>query len=55
MKLRGGYWSKGDILALLGLLVAVVGVGVAILTIPGMPKLFHMDTKPQAKQDNPPP
>jgi hypothetical protein len=54
MKLLGGDWSKGDILALLGLLVAVIGVGAAILAIPGMPKIFHSDTETQVKQDNPP-
>src|SRR6266851_6114526 len=33
MKLLGGDWSKGDLLALLGVLAA-------ILAIPGMPKIF---------------
>lgn len=36
MKLLGGKWSRGDILALIGVLAAV-------LAIPGMPKLFHWD------------
>jgi len=34
MKLLGGKWSRGDLLALLGVIAAV-------LAIPGMPKLFH--------------
>lgn len=50
MKLRGGEWSKGDILTLLGLTVAVVGVVAAILTIPGMPKFFHWDSADSPKQ-----
>jgi hypothetical protein len=37
MKLLGGKWSKGDILAL-------IGVAAAVLAIPGMPKLFHWDS-----------
>jgi hypothetical protein len=37
MKLLGGKWSKGDFLALLGVIAAV-------LAIPGMPKLFHWDS-----------
>jgi hypothetical protein len=37
MKLLGGQWSKGDFLALLGVIAA-------ILAIPGMPKLFHWDS-----------
>jgi hypothetical protein len=37
MKLLGGQWSKGDFLALLGVVAA-------ILAIPGMPKLFHWDS-----------
>lgn len=41
MKLLGGKWSRGDILALLGVLAAV-------LTIPGMPKLFHWDSESSA-------
>jgi hypothetical protein len=36
MKLLGGQWSKGDFLALLGVIAA-------ILAIPGMPKIFHWD------------
>ena len=36
MKLLGGKWSKGDILALLGVIAAV-------MAIPGMPKLLHFD------------
>jgi hypothetical protein len=39
MKLLGGKWSRGDLLALLGVIAAV-------LAIPGMPKLFHWDTDP---------
>lgn len=38
MKLLGGKWSRGDILALLGVLAAA-------LAIPGMPKLFHWDSE----------
>ncbi len=37
MKLLGGKWSRGDLLALLGVIAAV-------LAIPGMPKLFHWDS-----------
>ena len=36
MKLRGGKWSKGDLIALLACVAAV-------LAIPGMPKVFHWD------------
>jgi hypothetical protein len=42
MKLMGGDWSRGDLLALLGVIVAIVEAIVAILTIPGMPKLFSL-------------
>lgn len=38
MKLLGGKWSRGDLLALLGVVAAV-------LAIPGMPKLFHWDSE----------
>jgi hypothetical protein len=41
MKLRGGAWSRGDILAAIG----VIGVIGTILAIPGMPKFFHWDEK----------
>jgi hypothetical protein len=54
MKLRGGEWSKGDVLAFLGLLVAVVGVAAAILGIPGMPKLVHWDSESPVKQESQP-
>ena len=54
MKLRGGDWSKGDVLALLGLLVAVAGVLAAVLAIPGMPKFFHYDSEPEVRKDSPP-
>jgi hypothetical protein len=37
MKLLGGKWSRGDLLALLGVLAA-------LLAIPGMPKLFRSFT-----------
>jgi hypothetical protein len=37
MKLLGGEWSRGDLLA-------VIGVVAAILAIPGMPKLLHWDS-----------
>jgi hypothetical protein len=43
MKLRGGNWSKGDLLAL-------IGVAAAILAIPGMPKLLHLDSDSSSKQ-----
>jgi hypothetical protein len=49
MKLMGGEWSGGDLLALLGVLVAIAGVLVATLTIPGMPKVFHWDSDSTAK------
>jgi hypothetical protein len=39
MKLLGGNWSKGDILALLGVIAA-------ILAIPGMPRLFPWSSEP---------
>jgi hypothetical protein len=42
MKLLGGQWSKGDLLALLGVIAAV-------LAIPGMPKFFHFDSEPSSK------
>jgi len=41
MKLLGGKWSRGDILALLGVLAAA-------LAIPGMPKLFHWDSESES-------
>jgi len=50
MKLRGGEWSKGDILALLGLMVTAVGVVAGILAIPGMPKFFHLDSADSSKR-----
>src|SRR5262249_50064086 len=37
MKLRGGDWSKGDVIALCALLAA-------ILAIPGMPKILPWDS-----------
>lgn len=42
MKLLGGKWSRGDFLALLGVIAAV-------LAVPGMPKLFHWDSEPPSK------
>jgi hypothetical protein len=51
MKLLGGLWSKGDIFAAIGLL-GVIGT---VLTIPGMPKLFHWDEKPAAVLAQPAP
>ncbi len=42
MKLLGGKWSTGDLLALLGVVAAV-------LAIPGMPKLFHFDSDSSSK------
>jgi hypothetical protein len=50
MKLRGGEWSRGDLLALLGILVAIAGVLAAVLAIPGMPRIFHGDSDSTAKQ-----
>jgi hypothetical protein len=41
MKLLGGKWSRGDLLALLGVIAAV-------LAIPGMPKFFHWDSDSSA-------
>jgi hypothetical protein len=55
MKLMGGDWSRGDLLALLGVIVAIVGVIVAILTIPGMPKLFHWDSDSSVEPSGPAP
>ena len=49
MKVLGGKWSKGDIIALLGVIAA-------ILAIPGMPKLFHwdsFDSPPQRQTSTP--
>jgi len=43
MKALGGKWSKGDIIALLGVIAAV-------LAIPGMPKLFHWDSTDPSPQ-----
>jgi hypothetical protein len=43
MKLLGGSWSRGDVLALMGVLAAV-------LAIPGMPKLLHLDSDNSSKQ-----
>lgn len=40
MKLLGGGWSKGDVIALAGLLVAVV---TTVLTVPELRRLFHID------------
>jgi hypothetical protein len=54
MLLRGGEWSRGDFLALLAIVVAIVGVVVAVLTIPGMPKLFHWDSDPSASHGDVP-
>jgi hypothetical protein len=42
MKLLGGKWSRGDLLALLGVIAAV-------LAIPGMPKLLHFDSDSSSK------
>jgi hypothetical protein len=53
MKLRGGEWSKGDIIALLGLVVALAGVIAAILAVPGMPKLVHFDSEAPVKSVTP--
>jgi hypothetical protein len=50
MKLVGGEWSRGDLLALLGVLVAIGGLLIATLTIPGMPKVFHWDAESSVKQ-----
>src|SRR5947209_5550617 len=36
MKLTGGKWSRGDLIALLA-------CAAAVLAVPGMPKLFHWD------------
>jgi hypothetical protein len=52
MKLMGGDWSKGDFLAALGLIVAVIGVVAGILAIPGMPKIAHWDSEPSVKQSD---
>ena len=52
MKLMGGDWSKGDILAGLGLIIAAVRVVAAILAIPGMPKIAHWDSEPSVKQSD---
>jgi hypothetical protein len=51
----GGDWSRGDLLALLGVIVAIAGVIVAILTIPGMPKIFHFDSDSSVKPSVPAP
>jgi len=54
MKMTGGEWSRGDLLALLGIAVAIVGVVVAVLTLPGMPKVFHFDSDSSPKRVEPP-
>ena len=49
------HWSRGDIVALTGVAITVVGVVAAILAIPGMPRLLPWDKpaeqKPQAKDE----
>lgn len=45
MKTLGGdEWSRGDAIALIGVLVAIVGSIAAVFAIPGMPKLLHLDS-----------
>ena len=43
-------WSKGDVIALIGVGVAIVGCVAGVLAIPGMPKLFHWDSERVLKQ-----
>jgi hypothetical protein len=43
MKLLGGNWSRGDVFAALGLLLAMLGLVAAFLAVPGMPKVVHWD------------
>jgi hypothetical protein len=43
--LGGGEWSRGDAIAFIGVFVAVVGCIAAVLAIPGMPKLLHLDSE----------
>ncbi len=47
--LGGGEWSRGDAIALLGVLVAVVGTIAAVLAVPGMPKFLHLDSEGAAE------
>jgi hypothetical protein len=47
VKLLGGQWSRGDLLALIAVIAAV-------LAIPGMPKLFHWDSDAASKQGQTP-
>lgn len=51
MKLLGGEWSRGDAIALVGVVVALVGSVAAILAIPGMPKLLHLDREDKQTKD----
>jgi len=58
MKILGGEWSRGDAIAIIGVLVAVVGSVAAVLAIPGMPKFLHLDSESAAqtpKTGTPPP
>jgi hypothetical protein len=48
MKLRGGDWSKGDVFAGIACLAAV-------LAIPGMPRLFHLDSDSHGQAATPSP
>lgn len=54
MKLRGGeQWTRGDVLALIGVVAAIIGGGAAILAIPGMPKIVDWDSKNKPTEEKP--
>jgi|HubBroStandDraft_6_1064221.scaffolds.fasta_scaffold19512_5 hypothetical protein len=48
MKLLGGMWSRGDVLALTGVIVAILAT---ILAIPGMPKHLGIDLESWSKTE----
>lgn len=52
MKMLGGEWSRGDAIALIGVLVALIGSVAAVLAIPGMPKFLHGDSDNAPKQQS---
>jgi hypothetical protein len=54
MKMLGGDWSRGDAIALAGVIVAIVGVAVALLAVPGMPKVIHLDADTKSSTAKPP-
>jgi len=53
MKLLGGDWSRGDVLAFLGVLVAVVSAVAALLVVPEVRRRAGLELDPNASE--PPP